>query len=91
MASNINPEVAQELQAAVRSLQRYGFALVATEGSGMMFTADFRSSKAFLQIVKDRGGWFLNGATDDLKRQPSRKSLAAVVRDAVDWISMHDT
>ena len=91
MATNVDPDIAQELQAAMRALEPHGFSLTATKGSGMMFTADFRSDKAFLQIVKDRGFWFLNGETDDLKRHPSRKSLGAVVRDALDWIGKNVT
>jgi len=83
----LNQQVLEEIEPTIRALRTHGFDLVATEGGGMMFWADFPSTEASLRIVKDRGFWHMAGDIDSERPSPSRKSQSAVIRDALDWIS----
>ena len=87
MSARIDPTVAKELQSAVQALEPHGFRIVATEGGGAMFWAEFRSAHAAFRLVKDRGFWHIDGEGAVLKGSPSRKSQSAAVTDAIAWIT----
>ena len=86
MATAMNQQVVEEIAPTIRALSQHRFELVATEGAGMMFWADFQRESTTLRVVKDRGFWSIDcpgvlGA--------SRKSQSAAIRDALEWISKH--
>ena len=84
MAAAMNQQVVEEIVPTIRALERYGFELVATEGAGMMFWAEFRRQRTSFRLVKDRGFWSIDCAG---VLGASRKSQSATIRDALEWIS----
>jgi hypothetical protein len=84
MAAAMNQQVVDEIAPTVRALTPHGFELVATEGAGMMFWAEFRRQSTTFRLVKDRGFWSIDCAG---VLGASRKSQSAAIRDALDWLS----
>jgi len=80
----MNQQIVEEIAPTIRALAQHGFELVATEGAGMMFWAEFRKQSTTLRLVKDRGFWSI-----DCPRVlgASRKSQSTAIRDALDWVS----
>ncbi len=62
MATAMNQQVVEEIAPTVRALSQHGLELVATEGAGMMFWADFKRESTTLRVVKDRGFWNIDCA-----------------------------
>jgi hypothetical protein len=84
MAAAMNQQVVEEIAPTIRALAQHGFELVATEGAGMMFWAEFRRQSTAFRVVKDRGFWSIDC---DGVLGASRKSQSAAIRDALEWIS----
>jgi len=86
MSTEISSQVVGEIKSAIQQLETYGFHLESTEGEGMMFWAVFKRAELALTLVKDRGYWWVICGESGRQAQPSRKSQAAAIKDALSWI-----
>jgi len=90
MSTDISPQVADEIRSAIQKFERYGFSLESTEGEGMMFWAVFKQAESVLTLVKDRGYWWVICGESEGQASPSRKSQAAAIEDALNWIQQRN-